>query len=327
MIYHLAIHIFEEGDVLSAEYNLQQAGYSYDMLAYLVPDGARQRLFIESKTIEVEAPTARYCLIGYWDERISEELTVVDPGYTDADYLGLITTPGSEETELVYIDYNDNAAGITQTQYKNALNSVFANYGIEFEVSDENSIEAMLSDDMLIFGYDYKYHDVESNENASNDTSASEEYGYVHTTGNVNMRVEPNLNASSICVIPKGVNIEFTGIDAVDERGVRWFCVYYDGNMGWISSKYAKSDETASDESDSGGSIPDISERYVSIIGSSTNLRLGPGLDYSITIVLHKGDEVLYTGKTVQDERGVNWYSVLCDDSEYWVSSKYALLQ
>lgn len=143
----------------------------------------------------------------------------------------------------------------------------------------------------------------------------SEQYAKqsLRTTGKVYLRANPSINSTIICTIPKGISVSYAGDDAVDDRGVRWFKAIYDGRTGWVSSRYAE--------------FASAGIQYVLITGGSTNLRSGPGLDYSSVAVLHKDDEVAYLGETSRDERGVNWYAVAYGGSMCWVSSRYAELK
>lgn len=57
---------------------------------------------------------------------------------------------------------------------------------------------------------------------------------------------------------------------------------------------------------------------------SNVNLRSGAGKDYDKLGVMDAGDALPYGGDTQADDRGVDWYRVLTDDGEAWVSSQYA---
>lgn len=54
------------------------------------------------------------------------------------------------------------------------------------------------------------------------------------------------------------------------------------------------------------------------------NLRAGAGKNYDKIGVAMDDTELPYAGETKTDERGVDWYKVLTDDGEAWVSSQYA---
>ena len=61
----------------------------------------------------------------------------------------------------------------------------------------------------------------------------------------------------------------------------------------------------------------------IGAVTGNTNVRTGPGLNYRIIGVLHKGDETKYLGKSSTDERGVAWYKVDWNGRTGWVSSRY----
>ena len=59
-----------------------------------------------------------------------------------------------------------------------------------------------------------------------------------YTTGNVNLRSGPGLAYDTVGSINSGVYVEYLGESSVDERGVAWYHVRYNGMNGWSSSKY-----------------------------------------------------------------------------------------
>lgn len=87
----------------------------------------------------------------------------------------------------------------------------------------------------------FVYDDPESG--TANDSYADEyasEVGSAYTTGNVNLRTGPGLGYDSAGSIPSGVYVEYLGESSVDERGVAWYYVRYNGKTGWSSSKYVE---------------------------------------------------------------------------------------
>ena len=65
-----------------------------------------------------------------------------------------------------------------------------------------------------------------------------EEGSTAYTTGDVNLRSGPGLSYDTVGSIGSGVYIEYLGESSVDERGVAWYHVRYNGMTGWSSSKY-----------------------------------------------------------------------------------------
>lgn len=64
------------------------------------------------------------------------------------------------------------------------------------------------------------------------------ETSMAYTTGNVNLRSGPGLGYDTVGSIGSGTYIEYLGDSSIDERGVAWYYVYYNGMTGWSSSKY-----------------------------------------------------------------------------------------
>ena len=132
--------------------------------------------------------------------------------------------------------------------------------------------------------------------------------GTVTTTGDVNLRTGPSLDYSSRGAVPEGEVLSYDRTEQ-DDRGVTWYRVRYDGQRGWISSKYARS----------GGS--DRKNRIRTT--GSVHLRAGAGLDYESLDVIDEGVTLTYD-RTKEDDRGVTWYRVTYDGTKGWVSERYA---
>lgn len=56
--------------------------------------------------------------------------------------------------------------------------------------------------------------------------------------GNCNIRNAPNLNGNEIGMMKKGQTATYLGSSSVDERGVTWYKVNFNGKIGWVSSRY-----------------------------------------------------------------------------------------
>lgn len=61
---------------------------------------------------------------------------------------------------------------------------------------------------------------------------------YVVTTGNVNVRSAPDINARVLGVAHKGAKLLYQG-ESKEDVGRTWYLVIYNGVNGWISSKYS----------------------------------------------------------------------------------------
>ncbi len=58
--------------------------------------------------------------------------------------------------------------------------------------------------------------------------------------GTVWLRSGPGLGYSKVTTVKKGTNLTYRGSSSVDNRGVRWYNVTYNGSSAWISSRYSK---------------------------------------------------------------------------------------
>lgn len=142
----------------------------------------------------------------------------------------------------------------------------------------------------------------------------AEETGYVLATGDANVRTGPGLEYASIGVLKKGNTLEYLNEISTDSRGVIWYKVQYDAwSVGWTSDKYT---------SISG----EVNYGYVKATGGQSNLRSGPGLEYSDLGVLKEGNTADYLGVSSTDNRGVVWYRISYNGLDCWVSSKYTTL-
>ena len=58
--------------------------------------------------------------------------------------------------------------------------------------------------------------------------------------GSVWLRTGPGLGYKSVTTVHEGQNLNYRGSSSVDDRGVRWYNVTYNGQSVWISSRYAQ---------------------------------------------------------------------------------------
>ena len=144
----------------------------------------------------------------------------------------------------------------------------------------------------------------------SKGSGGSSASGKVTTTGKVNLRNGAGLDYSSLGTVPNGTTLSYTKT-SVDDRGVTWYRVSYNGKQGWISSVYTSSG--------SGGSSSSGKVRAT----GSTNVRSGPSLDYKSVGTMDSGDTAPYKGEKKKDDRGVYWYKISFKGKTAWVSSKY----
>lgn len=60
----------------------------------------------------------------------------------------------------------------------------------------------------------------------------------VGTSGDSNVRTGPGLGYSSIGGLSQGESAPYLGDTSVDERGVAWYNISYNGRSAWVSSRY-----------------------------------------------------------------------------------------
>ena len=138
--------------------------------------------------------------------------------------------------------------------------------------------------------------------------------GEVTVSGSVNVRSGPGIGHAILTTMRSGEAAAYLGTASVDERGVLWYSVEFEGVSGWVSSVYAEL--TGSGEYE-----------YTTVEGVSgnSNVRVGPGLGYASVGTLYKGETADYLGVSSIDERGVTWYLISFGGQTGWVSSKYTL--
>lgn len=134
--------------------------------------------------------------------------------------------------------------------------------------------------------------------------------GYVEVGATVNVRTGPSLYFDSLGTAHEGDTLIYLDESSIDDRGVVWYCVEYDDEAGWVSSKYCEL----------------FGDIYVYAIDGKSFIRKYPNLDGRQLAILYEGECAEYLGKTSIDDRGVAWYKVEYDDVIGWVSSKYTVL-
>ena len=122
------------------------------------------------------------------------------------------------------------------------------------------------------------------------------------------LRNAPNLNGKIITTFRKGDAAEYLDASAIDERGVTWYRVSYEGNTGWVSSRYTSFRQY---------------EREVYAAEGDSKIRNAPNLNGGVMGYLYKGESATYMEISSTDSRGVAWYQVKIDGVIGWVSSMY----
>ena len=63
---------------------------------------------------------------------------------------------------------------------------------------------------------------------------------FVKATGDVYVRTKPDKESKALGILSAGTTVSYLGSTKKDSRGVAWYKVNYNGNVGWVSSKYSK---------------------------------------------------------------------------------------
>ncbi|MBQ3479964.1 MAG: SH3 domain-containing protein, partial [Clostridia bacterium] len=61
----------------------------------------------------------------------------------------------------------------------------------------------------------------------------------VVVTGDANARSNPSLNGYKLGVVTQGSWLTYRNVYSVDDRGVMWYGIIFDGEEAWISSRYS----------------------------------------------------------------------------------------
>ena len=128
------------------------------------------------------------------------------------------------------------------------------------------------------------------------------------TDGKSYLRKSPNLNGQIITTFQKGDSAEYLGSSSIDERGVTWYRVCYEGNTGWVSSRYTSFQQY---------------NRTVYASDGDSKIRNAPNLNGDILGFLYEGESAIYMETSSIDNRGVAWYQVKIDGVIGWISSRY----
>ena len=136
------------------------------------------------------------------------------------------------------------------------------------------------------------------------------------TSGQTYIRSAGSLSADKLDVLHEGESGTYLNEDHVDERGVVWYRISFDGIKGWVSSKYT----TLS-------SAVELPTLKVTATSGQTNVRTEPNLNGKILGVLREDKSLTYLNQSSTDDRGVVWYKVSFEGGSGWVSSKYTTLK
>jgi len=138
----------------------------------------------------------------------------------------------------------------------------------------------------------------------------------VVVTGDANARSNPSLNGYKLGVVTQGSWLTYRNVYSVDDRGVMWYGIIFDGEEAWISSRYSYVIYDDEDE--------DAYDDYpVVYVHRDSHVRDEPSLYGDSLTVARAGSVLRADGESRWDERGVEWYYVCCNGYWGWISSRY----
>jgi len=146
------------------------------------------------------------------------------------------------------------------------------------------------------------------------------------SSGSVTLRAKPNKDSAALDAMPKGTTATFLNKASTDSRGVVWFKVKYNGQTGWVSSKYTKVTDSAGSGTTSGGGSSSTSGSKVKVVGGSVTIRAKADKTSSKLGFIKEGNSATYLGKSSVDSRGIRWYYIEYKGTKGWVSSMYSKL-
>ncbi len=155
---------------------------------------------------------------------------------------------------------------------------------------------------------------------------------FVEAIGEASVRSAPFFNGHELSTVAKGGRASYAGSSSVDERGVRWYRVYYKGGAGWISSKCGKlvglERGDLHDWDDGWRDAPVAAGCHGAFVKATgdVNVRSAPCASSRKLGTISKGDRAGYAGSSWVDGRCVRWYKVYYKDCVGWISSKYSKL-
>ena len=156
----------------------------------------------------------------------------------------------------------------------------------------------------------------------------------VRITGSCYVRDGAGAYYDTIGIINKGSTLTYYG--SKKNGSTTWYEVEFNGQYGWVSSKYAyvtgkEGKATYGDGGDGGSEEGYVSGSFKSgskvYITGKCNVRYGPALEYDSMGTASKGSTLTGRGTISTDSRGIKWYSVTFKGKKGWVSSVYASLK
>ena len=140
--------------------------------------------------------------------------------------------------------------------------------------------------------------------------------------GDSYVRSGPGRDYAQLGVLGEGETAQYLDSTRYDERGVAWYNVLYDGETGWVSSRYTRLQAGGNGNADWADDA-----WWVRATGGRVYLRSGPGTEYEDIGSIVEGECLRYLEETCYDQSGTAWYKAqYYSYGEAWVSSLYSEL-
>ena len=139
--------------------------------------------------------------------------------------------------------------------------------------------------------------------------------GTVVVTSDANARSNPSLNGYKLGVVTEGSWLTYRNVYSVDDRGVMWYGITFDGMDAWISSRYSY--VIYDDDEDS------IDDSPMVFVHRDSHVRDYPSLYGESLTIARAGAVLRIVGASSRDSRGIEWYNVYCNGYWGWISSRY----
>ena len=141
------------------------------------------------------------------------------------------------------------------------------------------------------------------------------------TAKDANVRAEPSLNAAVITAGTLYDTFEYLSEKVKTSDGRTWYKVLYNGKTGYISSAVGTlvNNNTYAGHDTNGGNTIIVTE-------SEGNVRAEPSLNGKVIYTAKKGEELYFTGETVDSSDGRTWYQVVVNGKTGFVSKRVGAL-
>ena len=196
-----------------------------------------RRLYIEIMT-HLEGTAIEYIVFIWNGSSLEKEVHLSDPGYSDGEEIY-----DERHDEVLYALIDGEQEGRYGSR-EEALNGEFEIFGLRFESqaytrwSDSYVSEHLLAclepENVVHEAY------LQPMNHGEVVVSIAGDMMNVTATGDAYVRSGPGRSYPSLGVMQEGETAPYRQEESVDERGVTWYKILFDGKDGWISSAYAR---------------------------------------------------------------------------------------